>query len=214
MTSATYRLRPIAGLGEAAALWLAINAASDALGAVLSALDIYLISNVDFLSPTMLRLWDWSVYVGYTAIPIYIVCVVVVGKWIYRASANAHAIRPGARTSPPWSLGWFFIPVANLWKPAKAMGETWRATFNPDTFRTASTPDVLRWWWGMWLVGGIAGNISFRMNLRFQDAEMLTVAAGFGVVSCLAGIVAALALRRIVLRVSEAQTQRGRTQVF
>lgn len=214
MTSRRYRFRSIAGLGEAAALWLMISVASDALGAVLSALDIYLLNAAGALSPAMLTVWDLSIYLGFTAIPIYIVCVVVIGRWIYRASVNAHAIVPGDRISPPWSVGWFFIPFANLWMPAKAMGQTWRATFTPDRWRTGPTPDTLRWWWGMWLVSGVAGNISFRLNLRSTDPETLTTASVLAVISCLTGIGAAIALRRLVLRITEAQTQHGRTEVF
>lgn len=47
-------------------------------------------------------------------------------KWIYRVNLNAAVWAPGKPISPAWSVGWFFVPFANLLMPFRAMAETWR----------------------------------------------------------------------------------------
>jgi len=47
-------------------------------------------------------------------------------RWIYRTNKNLHVLSSEHMTfSPGWSLGWYFIPVANLFKPYQAMKEIW-----------------------------------------------------------------------------------------
>jgi hypothetical protein len=46
---------------------------------------------------------------------------VLVGVWIYRANANAHALGGDLSVSPGWAVGWFFVPIACLFKPYLAM---------------------------------------------------------------------------------------------
>ena len=51
----------------------------------------------------------------------YLATAVVFGIWIVRANKNARAL--GAKNlsaSPGWALGYFFVPILNLWKPFKA----------------------------------------------------------------------------------------------
>jgi hypothetical protein len=59
-----------------------------------------------------------------------IACFVLVGRWIYRTNANAHLLGGDMTISPGWSVGWYFVPVANLFKPYEGMKETWFASHN------------------------------------------------------------------------------------
>lgn len=98
--------------------------------------------------------------------------VVVFGMWIYRANNNVRAL--GARDlryTPGWAVGWFFVPILNLWKPYQAMSDLWRASRRPaDWMRTSAGP-ILGLWWALWLASNIAGNISFRAGLRAKTVE-------------------------------------------
>src|ERR1043166_6019302 len=39
-------------------------------------------------------------------------------RWIHRANKNLHCLSTEVmRLSPGWAIGWYFIPVANLFKP-------------------------------------------------------------------------------------------------
>ena len=33
--------------------------------------------------------------------------------------------------TPGWSVGWFFVPIMNPWKPFQAMREIWQASAEP-----------------------------------------------------------------------------------
>jgi hypothetical protein len=46
--------------------------------------------------------------------------------WLHRAAKNLPALgRGGMQFTPGWSVGWFFIPFANLVKPLAAVSELW-----------------------------------------------------------------------------------------
>ncbi|WP_296596166.1 DUF4328 domain-containing protein [Phenylobacterium sp.] len=98
----------------------------------------------------------------------YFACGFIALKWIYRVNRNAHAFARGLTISPPWSIGWYFIPIASLWKPYEAMSETWQATARPQAWRTAPKPKFLGWWWAAWLVSAFLGSIA-NMVSRFTD---------------------------------------------
>src|SRR5690242_12224870 len=51
--------------------------------------------------------------------------IILVGRWIYRASGNAHTLANDLTITPGWAVGWFFIPFANLVRPFESMKETW-----------------------------------------------------------------------------------------
>src|ERR1700754_3506800 len=60
--------------------------------------------------------------------PLLVTTIIVFAVWIHRANRNARALGAvGMRFSPGWAVGWFFVPIANLWKPYQAMKEIWQA---------------------------------------------------------------------------------------
>ncbi len=209
MTSRRYRFRAINKLGRAAALWLGIHAVSDAVGVAWAIGDLWVFSNLDHLPMSVLETWDRIALIGFVQLAIYVVTVFLVGRWTYRASANVHAGGRRLDISPGWAVGWYFIPIANLWKPHQALAGIARATVtSPATLPTAL-------WWAAWLATSITGNISFRLGLRAVEPHEIMVSTAFGLVSSVAGIVAALALRRIVMRITAAQTlDRAAADVF
>jgi hypothetical protein len=95
---------------------------------------------------------------------ILFVTLVIVGRWIYRASANAHAISGDLTISPGWAVGWYFVPFANLVKPLQAMKETWLASRYGSHWESEISSPLLGWWWGLWIVSNILGNASLRLS--------------------------------------------------
>jgi hypothetical protein len=118
---------------------------------------------------------------------VMIVVGVIVLKWIYRVNRNVHAVAPGLPVSPPWSVGWYFIPVFSLWKPFEAMKSVWQVSSNPENRRSVLIPSIMRWWWGLFLVTSFASNISFRL-VTMGD----TLGSQAGALTCdlLAGVLA------------------------
>ena len=89
----------------------------------------------------------------------YIVTVIVTGRWIWRASTNAHALATGMSITPGWAVGWFFMPVASLFKPFEAMRECWQVSHDPNQWPLLPVPALLRWWWGCWIASNIGANL-------------------------------------------------------
>lgn len=62
--------------------------------------------------------------------------------WMYRACNNAWSYGRGFLSiTPGWAVGWWFIPIASLYKPYVAMRETWTASHDGQ-----GSPLILGWW--------------------------------------------------------------------
>jgi hypothetical protein len=140
----------------------------------------------------------------------FLACVVMSAMWLHKANANLRAAGIEMTHSPSWSWGWYFIPIANLYKPYQAMREIWNESHRlRDTF-AANDEGLLRIWWGCWIVGNIVSNVSSRLA---------TIAGGrtFIVLNVIEAITlgaAALLLLRIVREVTAAQADLGKASVF
>ncbi len=98
-------------------------------------------------------------------------------KWVYRANSNVRKLGAvGLKFTPGWSVGWFFVPIVNLWKPYQAMKEIFKASKNPADWTGQMTPSILGWWWGFWIISGYLSQVSFRMSLRAEGIDELLTA--------------------------------------
>jgi hypothetical protein len=99
--------------------------------------------------------------------------------WKYRATSNRWCLDPAtALIRPGWAVGWYFIPIANLVMPLKAMLQ-----LCPPFEKRAY------WWWGLYLaslicsvlseilVGETASNSQLRWALRLMIGEWLFAGA-------------------------------------
>ena len=136
-----------------------------------------------------------------------IASVVFVSMWTYRAMKNLHIVRAAAATmSPGWAVGWYFIPIANLWKPFEGMQQIWR-----ESHRLAGRPENIAayvgWWWATWVISNILANIALRLTgfvepLPTYDAGLM----GSAVASALS-VVCGLLLLRTTKQVTMVQAE-------
>lgn len=116
--------------------------------------------------------------IGLVQLAIYVSLVVLYSVWVYRANRNARAL--GARDmtfSPGWCVGWFFVPIMNLFKPYQAVKEIWKAS-NPSTagsWQQGESPGLVTLWWALWIIWCVLGNASFRLSLRAEGLDQLLV---------------------------------------
>jgi hypothetical protein len=146
--------------------------------------------------------------------------IILVCRFTYRAMKNLwliHAV--GADTSPGWAVGWYFIPFANLVKPAQAMRQIWRASHEPRG--GGDTPPLLSLWWACWIISNILGNISTQLTIRsggFGEAitnyDMYTAGLVVDAIVAPISIASALLLRAIVGGVAAAQERQRQQAVF
>lgn len=105
-------------------------------------------------------------------------------RWIHRAHVNARALgATGMTISPGWAVGWFFIPIMNLWKPLHAMKELWQASSNPTSWQNESPAPLVNTWWTLWLLSNLLGQIALRLALggdssQAVNAEICSLVAG------------------------------------
>lgn len=112
--------------------------------------------------------------VGLFCIAIFITSAILIAKWIYRANYNARQLgAKGMEFTPGWSIGWFFIPIACLWKPYEAMKEIWQASQSPCDWKDIKTGPLIPVWWMLWLVNAVAGQVMFRFSLKAEELDEL-----------------------------------------
>jgi hypothetical protein len=133
-----------------------------------------------------------------------VVLIVLFCIWIYRANSNARQLgATDMQFSPGWSVGWYFIPIANLWKPYQAMCEIWQASADPAHWQQQPRGAILPLWWTFFLLSNFVGNASFRLSLRAQTVSDLILAGAFSVANDAVNIgsdVVALVLVTQILR--------------
>ena len=56
--------------------------------------------------------------------------------------------------TPGWCVGWFFVPIMNIFKPYQAIAELWKASHSGsvEEWQEMETPLYIKIWWGAWLV--------------------------------------------------------------
>ena len=135
---------------------------------------------------------------------IFIGSVVLVSMWIYRAHANLRDRGIEMETSPGWAVGWFFVPIMNLFKPFQAMRELWSEShFESDSYGDPA-PGTIGTWWGLWIVGNILSNVSLRMTSYGAD-DSITIAIALSIVAGAMLIACAFLLRTIIREITAAQ---------
>jgi hypothetical protein len=86
----------------------------------------------------------------------YLVCIVAFLAWYGRAYRNlrrlgVHELRWGQG----WAIAYWFIPIANLFRPKQVVNDIWRAS-DPDlpagNWWDRRVPALIHFWWAAWLI--------------------------------------------------------------
>lgn len=103
---------------------------------------------------------------------IFIFELILTLSWIYRANKNIRALGAlNMEITPGWSVGWFFIPFANLWKPYQAVKEIFVNSKKLAMSQVNKTGHFLPIWWGSYLLSGVLSRISAQLASR-EDLEL------------------------------------------
>ena len=154
------------------------------------------------LGGDMMRLSVMFGLVALTAVAATIVTGILVLTWVYRAMAVAHDISPELTISPGWAVGWYFVPVASLWKPYEAMREIWQGS--AGSTRASGSHALINWWWAAWITRSLMGSFEWIVTRsgdgRLTHGDILVIALGAA-----AGVAAALLLSVIIRRINAMQ---------
>ncbi len=140
---------------------------------------------------------------------LYGACTIAVLRWVYLANANVRALgAEGLRFAPGWAVGWYFVPLANLWKPYQAMKEIWQASATKNDWDEVKIPALLPWWWAFWLL-----STSTTFSYDTDDPAERFVVFAFLLILFALWFGATFTLREIVSRIWAAQKRRHEAQL-
>lgn len=151
---------------------------------------------------------------GLVSLVVFLGSAIVVGRWIYRASANAHALSNEMTVSPGWAVGSYFIPILNLFKPFQGMKEAWLASHHRSNWHGEPTPGLLIVWWTLWLVTNILGNISLRMSMENEDGSLTGAVATIELLTSILNVPLCLVLIAMMNRLCAAQDSSRHADTF
>ncbi len=150
---------------------------------------------------------------------VILVAVFILGMvWVYRVNKNSWVLRrSNMKFRPGWSVGWWFIPIANIVQPYRIVCELWRAnmakTDAADWRMTEVSPLVLLWW-ALVIASSVAGRIADYLDERTYTESDLLTADMISIVGVLAGFVMWYLTIRIVREIQAGQNRLATAAVF
>lgn len=137
---------------------------------------------------------------------LYLVNGILILIWIYRANRRVSALsNQGLSNSPGWSIGWYFVPIMNLWKPFVAMKEIWLASQSPKGWSMYdSAPALLGWWWALWLIGTFLGRAANGVS-RMSGVDAVMQGTSLNAISMFLNAVLCILFAIIVSRIQSMQ---------
>lgn len=130
---------------------------------------------------------------------VFVVAAACFLTWTYRAKTNGNATgAKGISFSPAFATWSYFVPLVNLVVPVQAMQELHKTSSGARDWEAESGSGMIWLWWFFWIVGNIAGIVSFRLLTMEEAFEAADFAAKLGVASDLGTALASLVLIRIV----------------
>ncbi|WP_413808234.1 protein kinase domain-containing protein [Streptomyces sp. OE57] len=204
-------LRPIRGLATALmsmfGIWLVLTLLDMALN--ISLLDTYFALDSGVVSNDLLysKRSDVEAMDSGTGVAA-LVLVVLWLVWFRTAYINSTVLNPGRqRFGSGYSVGAWFIPIAQLWLPKQIANDVWTSSTPPGPGRRGRA--VLHWWWTffvimflMFPVNGISEIVAD--NVREQRPSVI-----ISIVDDSIGILTALLAIAVVRRITKMQEQRA-----
>lgn len=227
--STKYTFREIAGLTTFLKLLLGLGMVLAAVSLLSSLMELQLLNRGTFSELEWQANQSREQIIGRLQFALHWFTVVLFGCWIVRANRNVRALGAGGlRITPGWAVGYFFIPIINLWRPYQAMKDLWQASHTPvswgsspvervNTVRApagqnpplwACTPAslLLPTWWGLWLLYFLLTRIASSTPEQAQALEDIKAAAYVQVMSQVVYISLCFVAMKLVSSVACAQT--------
>jgi len=142
--------------------------------------------------------------------------VVTFSIWIYAAYRNLYALRVrGLQYSPGWAVGYFFIPIMNLFRPLQVFQEMWKASDarvrrdDPGAWRHAPLSVLAGFWWACWIISNLLANASMRANLEPNPTvDSIRIATMIDMISSAISILAGILVIILILALTSRQKRK------
>ncbi len=132
-------------------------------------------------------------------------------RWVYRANKNLYSLgKLNKNFSPGWAVGWFFVPIAGLYKPYQALKEIFIYSHPDNHNNYESTPDykIIKVWWFLWIVQLIVSSIYTQMSIRSKTIAELLLYSKIQIVSDITDIIVSLFTVIVVLKITDYQQKK------
>jgi hypothetical protein len=152
--------------------------------------------------------------IGLLVVLAFIATAIVFIRWLHAAYKNIVTLGAGElRFTPGWTIGAWFVPFLNLWRPKQIVDDIWRAS-DPAApprqgidWRGRRTSALLTAWWVFWILTSTIGNASARILFAADTLDdfrhSAQVDAANSVLDMVAAILAILVVRRVTARQHE-----------
>lgn len=123
--------------------------------------------------------------------------------WFRRAYFNLHQKVEYLSYTEGWAAGCWFVPILNWFRPFQIMNEMYKQTKefllgNEVRFHSNFTNIYLGWWWTLWLISSVIGQIVFRSTMNAVTIPQLSNATLWGMVDNIIGIPLALITIKVI----------------
>jgi len=155
--------------------------------------------------------------IGFAQFALYIAAGVAFLIWIHRAHRNLPSLHAAdLRFTPGWAVGWFFIPIMNLFRPYQVASEIWKAsdpkvdTTDGTSWKSVATSPIVGWWWAFFLISNFVANIALRTVFSGEElSDWLTSTYAY-MVSDAIDVVGILITILMVRRISQFQETKNK----
>lgn len=119
-----------------------------------------------------------SLLISFINLVIVIVIGIVTLIWFYRANKNIHSFNAKDVSSPRMAVIWWFIPIANLWKPYQIAQQIWKASdpqivlSNGTEWKKSPSSNIIKIWWLMAILS-ILISLSVQFFIPTTNAQFL-----------------------------------------
>ena len=147
------------------------------------------------------------------SVTLFFVTVIFWGIWKNKSCKNAwlfysHSALPNHfadNPTPGWSVGYYFVPILNLWKPFQAM-----AFIRDQSSGFTKVGPLLGFWWAGWLVMNFYSRYTAKMDTGFTSTTQAISFNNNLITESIITIVASFLAAAVIHQLSVAQKRKAR----
>lgn len=131
--------------------------------------------------------------------------------WVYRAYSNLQGLGHDTQWSPGMAVGYFFIPIFNLFRPYQAVKEIWENSFpqkNSGIYIEKTSSGIVGVWWALMIFANIMGQIEIRVYPDPQTIQEIIDSTVVSLIGYVPYVFIGILLLKIVRTVSKAQVEK------
>lgn len=132
---------------------------------------------------------------------LYITTAILFLVWSQRTTSNSRRSTNGdLDVTPGWAIGWWFVPIANLFKPLSMVQQNYKvAQRSSGPWRSRSSSGLVNAWWTFWVIFTIIDRVESQLVKQGADLGQGEIAlnAVSGVIMITAAVLAIMVVQKI-----------------